>query len=91
MTTAVAKKRAGAAPRRGLAERRRPPAATHSASRSVAGEVAPGSEPSTLEDILLGAWEDLGSRGRAGCLVCGGQLEAGAGGGECKTCGSSLN
>jgi hypothetical protein len=99
MTTAVAQERAGAAPKRGLAERRHPPAATHSATRPVASEVAPGSEPSTLEDALLGAWEDLDSRGRAECLVCGGSLEvpeagsptaAGVVGGECSACGATL-
>jgi hypothetical protein len=97
VTTAVAQERAGAAPTRGLAERRRPPAATHSAERPVAGEVAPGSEPSTLEDALLGAWEDLALYGRAECLVCGGAVEAvptvagGAAGGECRACGAALS
>jgi hypothetical protein len=89
MTTAVAQKRAGAAPTRGLAERR--PPARHSATRPVAREVAPGSEPSTLEDALLCAWEDLSARGRAECLVCGGPLSAGTAGGECEVCGSALS
>ncbi len=91
VTTAVAQERAGEAPARGLAERRRRRATTHSARRPVAGEVAPGSEPSTLEDALLGAWEDLASRGRAECLVCGGSLEADQAGGECEACGSGLS
>jgi hypothetical protein len=90
VTTAVAEARAGAAPKRGLAERRLPPA-THSAERPGASEVAPRSEPSTLEDALLGAWEDLGSHGRAECLVCGGPVEAGPAGGQCEACGSALS
>lgn len=90
MTTAVAEERAGAAPRRGLAERRHPPA-RHSASRPVAREVAPGSEPSTLEDALLSAWEDLAARGRAECLVCGAELQADEGAAHCRGCGSALS
>ena len=91
MTTAVAQERAGAAPTRGLAERRRGSTAMHSARRPVAGQVAPGSEPSTLEDALLGTWEDLASHGRAECLVCGGSLDESPAGGECGACGSSLS
>jgi hypothetical protein len=90
MTTAVAQERAGAAPARGLAERRRP-RMTHSARRPVAGEVAPEPEPSTLEDALLGAWEDLASHGRAECLVCGGPVRTSPAGGECDACGSALS
>jgi hypothetical protein len=90
MTTAVAKERAGAAPARGLAERRRP-RTTHSARRPVAGEVAPEPDSSTLEDALLGAWEDLASHGRAECLVCGGSLSPAAAGGECDACGAALS
>jgi len=94
MTTAVAQERAGAAPKRGLAERR--PPARHSATRPVEREVAPGSEPSTLEDALLCAWEDLAARGRAECLVCGGGLEARSApvtdaGGKCRACGAILS
>lgn len=89
--TAVAHERAGAAPRRGLAERRRQGATTHSARRPVAAQVAPGSEPSTLEDALLGAWEDLASRGRAECLVCGAGMKHGPTGGDCAGCGSALS
>jgi hypothetical protein len=89
MTTAVAEERAGAAPARGLAERRQPPT-MHSATRPVAREVAPGSEPSTLEDALLCAWEDLAARGRAECLVCGGALRSDGDVAECGHCGSAL-
>jgi DnaJ-class molecular chaperone len=46
-------------------------------------------EPSevTLEDAVLGAWEALGSDGRATCPVCSGELEPGG----CSTCGSELS
>lgn len=42
---------------------------------------------STLEDVILGAWEDLASEGRTKCPVCGDQL-APAG---CSSCGSALS
>ncbi len=45
------------------------------------------SSGSTLEDIVLGAWEDLGLRGRTECPVCAGELEAGG----CSSCGSELS
>jgi DnaJ-class molecular chaperone len=45
------------------------------------------SSGSTLEDIVLGAWEDLKARGRAECPVCAGELEPAG----CKTCGSELS
>jgi len=43
---------------------------------------------STLEDRILGAWEDLGERGRAECPVCRGELEPA---GACRACGSELS
>jgi hypothetical protein len=45
------------------------------------------SSGSTLEDIVLGAWEDLAARGSAECPVCAGELEVGG----CLTCGSELS
>ena len=42
---------------------------------------------STLEDSILGAWEDLGLNGRTECPVCAGELEAAG----CSTCGSELS
>jgi hypothetical protein len=42
---------------------------------------------STLEDIVLGAWEDLMARGSAECPVCAGELEVSG----CTTCGSELS
>ena len=46
-------------------------------------------EPSevTLEEVILGAWEDLTAHGRAECPVCHGELEHGG----CATCCSSLS
>jgi hypothetical protein len=56
-------------------------------------EAAPSSSPHeqersgpTLEDVVLAAWEDLGLRGRAACLVCEGWTEPSG----CPRCGSSL-
>ncbi len=42
----------------------------------------------TLEDKVLGAWEDLLVEGRAACLVCGGSMSADSG---CSSCGSELS
>ena len=42
---------------------------------------------STLEDVILGAWEDLAVEGRAECPVCRERL-APAG---CSSCGSALS
>jgi hypothetical protein len=42
---------------------------------------------STLEDAILGAWEDLGSNRRAACPVCHGELEPAG----CTSCGSELS
>ena len=43
---------------------------------------------STLEDRILGAWEDLAASGQAECPVCKGELESAAG---CRSCGSELS
>jgi hypothetical protein len=51
----------------------------------------------TLEDLVLGAWEDLSSHRPAACPVCRGDMVAryGAGpavlGGRCLDCGSELS
>ena len=42
---------------------------------------------STLEDYVLGAWEDLVTDGRAECPVCGGQTSPSG----CGDCGSELS
>ena len=42
---------------------------------------------STLEDLVLGAWEDLAVNGRARCPVCGGDTSPSG----CSDCGSQLS
>jgi len=42
---------------------------------------------STLEDRILGAWEDLDERGRTECPVCRGELEPAG----CQSCGAELS
>ena len=42
----------------------------------------------TLEDSILGVWEDLSGEGRAECPVCGGRMHAAQG---CQGCGSDLS
>jgi hypothetical protein len=42
----------------------------------------------TLEDTILGAWEDLVLDGRAQCPVCSGELVLAGG---CTSCGSELS
>lgn len=42
----------------------------------------------TLEDLILGAWEDLTGLGRAECPVCDGSM---TGHGDCASCGSQLS
>ena len=42
----------------------------------------------TLEDVILGAWEDLVAGGPAECPVCHGRMHVAAG---CESCGSDLS
>ena len=42
----------------------------------------------TLEDTVLGAWEDLVAGAHAECPVCGGTMRAAGG---CQSCGSDLS
>ena len=42
----------------------------------------------TLEDVVLGAWEELVADGRAECPVCGGAMSMLGG---CPECGSDLS
>jgi tRNA(Ile2) C34 agmatinyltransferase TiaS len=42
----------------------------------------------TLEEAILGIWEDLAERGRATCPVCGGHLRSAGG---CDSCGTELS
>lgn len=72
-----------------LTTRPRPPGARANPPRprhSVKRLFEPAGQ--TLEASILGVWEDLQARGRAGCPVCGGTLRAGAG---CESCGSELS
>ena len=46
----------------------------------------PGGEV-TLEESILGVWEDLARQGQAGCPVCGGRIHRHA----CSDCGSALS
>ena len=41
----------------------------------------------SLEDVVLGAWEDLSVEGRAGCPVCGGSMTPAG----CQDCASELS
>ena len=73
----------------------RPRAESGVARREGAPRAGDGNAPSTLEESLARAWEDLASRGRAECLVCGGELVAPPPArpplvAECGGCGSSL-
>jgi len=43
---------------------------------------------STLEDFVLGVWEDLSADRPAECPVCGGRMHAPSG---CSDCGSNLS
>ena len=42
----------------------------------------------TLEDVVLGAWEDLVAGNPAECPVCGGKMRAASG---CGACGADLS
>jgi tRNA(Ile2) C34 agmatinyltransferase TiaS len=42
----------------------------------------------TLEEVVLGVWEDLVAEGRGACPVCGGSLSAAGG---CESCGAELS
>ena len=63
-----------------------PPVAPRQLARSASRLFQPSG--STLEDRILGAWEDLDQRGRTECPVCQGELESG---GICRRCGSELS
>jgi hypothetical protein len=63
-----------------------PPAAARPAARLFEPPRPDGGV--TLEERLLGVWEDLTRDGNAGCPVCGGRLLAADG---CGGCGSALS
>ncbi len=58
--------------------------------RAVGRSAARLSEPSgwTLEDKILGVWEDLAAGNPAECPVCHGRMRRGSG---CESCGSDLS
>jgi hypothetical protein len=56
------------------------------ADRSAARLFEPGGV--TLEDVVLGAWDDLVADGDAECPACGGRMSMLAG---CEECGSELS
>jgi hypothetical protein len=104
MTTAIAKP-ADRTERGERTERRRsrtrhsaqrPHAEAGVARREGSSRADDGPTPSTLAESLERAWEDLASRGRAECLVCGGDLTATDSSpappvaAACRDCGSSL-
>lgn len=52
----------------------------------------------TLEDLVLGAWEELAAHHTVSCLVCGGVMRSGSGSAgapamtaTCEDCGSQLS
>jgi tRNA(Ile2) C34 agmatinyltransferase TiaS len=47
-----------------------------------------GGDDATLDERVVAAIEDLARRGRARCLVCGGETAAS---GQCRDCGASLS
>ncbi len=53
--------------------------------QSASGRAAPSGL--TLEDLILGVWEDLKGRGGAECPVCDGSMNRH---GDCASCGSHL-
>jgi hypothetical protein len=70
--------------------------ATQTGTSALDAEAAAGRSPmrlfepsgSTLEDLILGAWEDLAAGGPAECPVCHGRLRPAGG---CESCGSRLD
>ena len=67
--------------------------ATHSPELTIDATTARSArlfEPKglTLEDLILGAWEDLRAGSSAECPVCGGTMRAASG---CGGCGSDLS
>jgi tRNA(Ile2) C34 agmatinyltransferase TiaS len=66
------------------AERPRVGQASSSGARSTLFE--PGG--TTLEDSILGVWEDLVAEGRAQCPVCGAEMDVAGG---CDGCGARLS
>jgi len=64
---------------------------THDAARQRDGGLGGGP---TLDDAIVGAWEGLVAAAAVACPLCGGTLrpqrDAGAAGGRCGDCGTTL-
>ncbi len=64
---------------------------------ALPGGVAPEPGPRTLDDVLGGAWSTLSSGRTADCPVCAAAMAprwsagAGAVGGRCASCGTTLD
>jgi tRNA(Ile2) C34 agmatinyltransferase TiaS len=54
---------------------------------TTAGFAPTGGDHTTLDDRIVAILEDLALRGRARCLVCGGETEPS---GQCRACGATL-
>jgi hypothetical protein len=63
-----------------------PPATARPAARLFEPQRPDGGV--TLEERLLGVWEDLTRHGHAGCPVCGGRMQVAH---ACEACGSELS
>jgi hypothetical protein len=45
----------------------------------------------TLEEAILGVWQELAAEGRARCPVCGDAMDAADAAGACEACGAELS
>jgi len=45
----------------------------------------------TLEEAILGVWQELAAEGRARCPVCGDAIHAAGAAGACEACGAELS
>jgi hypothetical protein len=45
----------------------------------------------TLEEAILGVWQELAAEGRARCPVCGDAMDAIDAAGACEACGAELS
>jgi hypothetical protein len=69
-----------------IAERKRTELTSEEAGRSATRLFEPSGW--TLEDMILGVWEDLAAGNPAECPVCHGRMRVSSG---CETCGSELS
>ena len=45
----------------------------------------------TLEEAILGVWQELAAEGRARCPICGDAMDAIDAAGACEACGAELS